>query len=348
MARYRLSTLAHDTEPDMRLKLSISALVSLLLTALTPAAQCLAQSSAPSAPYPSKAIRFVVPYAAGGGTDAMARYLARGMEQRLGVPIVIENKAGSGTLLGGAFVSKSAPDGYTLLMATSSTLAIAPNLTKTPPFDPVAGFTPLSMIAAVPFVLLVHPSLGVDTMAEFIALARSRKGDLSYATGGNGSAHHIFMELFRSMTGLDLKHVPYRGGGPAQIDVIAGHVPIMFGDVGPAEPLIRGGQLKGLGVTTMTRVATLPEIPTLHEAGLTGYEANSWQCVVGPPGMTAEIVSKINNVLVDVMADPETQTHFIGIGAQPGSSTPAGNAAFIKSEFARWAKVIERMGPIKD
>ena len=326
--------------------------VAMSLAAAFAAPASEAQTAA-SQPFPTKPVRLVVPYAAGGGTDAMARYLARGMESRLGQPVVIENKAGSGTLLGGGTVAKSTPDGYTLLMATSSTLAIAPNLAKAPPFDPVGDFTPLSMIAAVPFVLLVHPSLGVDSVDGFIALARARQADpklgqLSYASGGNGSAHHIFMELLRSMTGVDVMHVPYRGGGPAQIDVIAGHVPMMFGDVGPARDLIRTGQLKGLAVTTMTRVETLPEIPTLHEVGILGYEANSWQCIVGPPGLPASIVERLNSVLIDVMAAGETRAHFIGLGALPMSSTPAEAGGFIKSEYARWGKVIERMGYVRD
>ena len=297
--------------------------------------------------YPSKPVRLVVPYAAGGGTDAMARFLARQMEPRLGAPVVIENRAGSGTTRGASYVAKSAADGYTLLMATSSTLAIAPNLYKNMTYDPTVDFTPLSMIAAVPFVLTVHPSLGVDSVAGFIALARARQADdaaLSYASGGAGSAHHIFMELFRGMTGLDLKHVPYRGGGPAQIDVIAGHVPVMFADVGPARDLIRTGQLRGLGVTTTKRVEILAELPTLEEAGLAGYEANSWQCVVGPAGLPDAIRVRLNAVLVAVMAEPESQRHFIGIGAQPMSSTSAETGAFIKSELARWAKVIGNMG----
>ena len=330
-----------------RASATIRATALVALAVLASVATCLAQS------FPTRPIRLIVPYAAGGGTDAMARFLARAMEPRLGVPVVIENKAGSGTMLGAAYVAKSASDGYTLLMATSSTLAIAPNLSKSMLYDPAADFTPLTMIAAVPFVLLVHPSLGVDTVAKFTALARARQADarlgtLSYATGGIGSAHHIFMELFKSTTGVDLKHVPYRGGGPAQIDVIAGHVPVMFGDVGPARDLIRTGQLKGLAVTTLQRVDILAEVPTLDEVGVSGYEANSWQCIVGPPGLPAPIVTELNSVLVDVMAAADTRRHFIGIGAQPGSSTPAAAGAFIKSELARWAKVIERIGVNQD
>lgn len=303
-------------------------------------------SHAQTGDYPVRPIRLVVPYAAGGGTDAIARYIARGLEPRLGGPVIVENRPGSGTATGGAYVAKAAPDGYTLLIATSATVAINATLYKNLPYDPAVDFSPISMVAAIPFVLIAHPGLGVTTVAGLVEMAKSKPGALSYASGGIGSPHHVFMELLKSMAGIDLRHIPYRGGGPALTDVVAGHVPVMFADAAQALDLVRGGRVKALGVTTMDRVETMPEVPTLHEAGMSGYEANSWQCIVAPAQTPPAIVNKLNAALIDLMQAPQTKAHFINLGMQPLWSTPADNAAYIKSEIARWAAVIKTIGPI--
>ena len=305
---------------------------------------CLFATPATAQPYPSRIVRLVVPYAAGGGTDSLARFLAKGMEARLGQTVIVENKPGSGTTTGGLFVAKAEPDGYTLLTATSSTVAIAPSIYKNLAYDPTVDFTPITMIAQVPFVLSTTSSLPVSNVAEFIKLAKATPGALSYGSGGAGSPHHVFMELFKSMTGTDLKHVPYRGGGPAQQDVVAGHVPAMFADIGPATELMRSGKLRLLAVTTSKRSDIVPDVPTLDEAGVKGYEANSWQCVVGPAKLPPEIVARLNKVLAEVVAEPASKAHFQRIGMQAGTSTPAENGAHIKSEVARWAKVIQAAG----
>jgi tripartite-type tricarboxylate transporter receptor subunit TctC len=294
--------------------------------------------------YPTRPVRIVVPYVAGGGTDAMARILAKGLEQRLGAPFVIENRGGSGTTLGGAAVARAEPDGYTLLMATSSTLAVAAGLYKKLPYDPTKDFTPISLIATVPFVLIVHPSLGVDSVKTLVDLARRNPGELTYASGGMGAPHHIYMELLSHMTGIDMKNVPYRGGGPALSDVAAGHVPVMFADVAQAQALIREGRVRALGVTTGKRLETMPEVPTLHEAGVKGYEANSWQCVVGPANLPAPIVGKLNAALVDIMESAETREHFLKLGWQPVSSTPRELGIYIDAEVERWTKLIRMVG----
>jgi tripartite-type tricarboxylate transporter receptor subunit TctC len=294
--------------------------------------------------YPARPVRIVVPYAAGGGTDAIARILAKGLEQRLGAPFVIENRGGSGTTLGGAAVARAEPDGYTLLMATSSTLAMAAGLYKKLPYDPTRDFTPISLIATVPFVLIVHPSLGVDSVTALIELARRKPGELSYASGGMGAPHHIYMELLMHMTGIDMKNVPYRGGGPALADVAAGHVKVMFADAAQALALIRDGRVRALGVTTGKRLETMPEVPTLQEAGIAGYEANSWQCVVGPAGLPAVAVGKLNAALVEIMATPETRDHFLKLGWQPVTSTPPELGAYIRAEVERWTKLIKTVG----
>src|SRR5215510_5970989 len=244
----------------------LRALPAMLWGALA-GALCLAGATA-AAPqecktYPTKPVRIVVPYAAGGGTDALARFLAQGLEKRLSQPFIIENRPGQATATGAAYVARAAADGYTLLAATSSTLAINPGVYRKLAYDPLTDFSPISLVAAVPFVLVVNPSLPAPSVAELVALARSKPGELSYASGGMGAPHHIYMELFKSMTGTDIRHVPYRGGGPALNDVVAGHVPIMFGDVGQVTPLHHSGRVRAHGVTVGKRVEAIPEVPTM-------------------------------------------------------------------------------------
>jgi len=294
--------------------------------------------------YPNRPVKIVVPYAAGGGTDALTRFIARGLEARLGQPFIIENRGGSGTTIGGLAVARSEPDGYTLMMGTSSTFAIAPGLYKRLAYDPTTDFSPIMLVATVPFVLVVHPSLKVGSLQELVALAKSKPGQLIYASAGLGAPHHIYAELLMKMTGIDMKHVPYRGGGPALNDVVAGHVPIYFADAGPALALIKSGQLKALGVTTGQRVATMPEVPTLNEAGAKGYDANSWQMMVGPARMPEPVVAKLNKTLAEFMLTPDTQRHFTSLGMQPLTGTPEQARAYIDAEAKRWTAVIKGMG----
>ena len=298
--------------------------------------------------YPVKPVRIVVPYAAGGGTDALARFLASGLERRLGQPFIIENRPGQGTATGALFVARSSPDGYTLLAATSSTLAFNPSVYKKLPYDPATDFSPITLVAAVPFVLVVTRALPVNSVGGLVRLAKSKPGELSYGSGGMGAPHHIYMELFKSMTGTDIRHVPYRGGGPALNDVVAGHVPMMFGDVGPVTGLIREGRVKGLGVTVGKRVETIPDVPTLVEAGLTGYEANSWQSIVAPANVPRPIVTALNKALTGFLAEPATREHFLKLGMQPLSSTPEEFGAYIRAEIKKWAPVIKAAGATED
>jgi tripartite-type tricarboxylate transporter receptor subunit TctC len=294
--------------------------------------------------YPNRPVKIVVPFGAGGGTDALARFLAKGMEHRLGQPFIIENRGGSGTTIGGLAVARAEPDGYTIMLGTASTFAVAPGLYRRLAYDPTRDFSPIMLIATVPFVLVTNPSLGVNSVQELIALAKSKPGELTYASAGVGAVHHIFCELFMSMTGIDMKHVPYRGGGQAINDVVAGHVPVYFADVGPAAPLIMSGKLKALGVTTATRTGNLPDVPTLHEAGVTGYEANTWQMIVGPARMPEPIVTRLNGALAEFMRTPEAQKHFISLGMQPMTGTPAEAREYIRSEVQRWIPIVKGMG----
>ena len=294
--------------------------------------------------YPNRPVKIVVPFPAGGGTDALARFIAKGMEQRLGQPFIIENRGGAGTTLGATAVARAEPDGYTILIGTASTFAAAPGLYKRLAYDPNKDFAPVMLFASVPFVLVVHPSLGVSSVKGLVALAKSKPGEITYASAGVGAVHHIFCEMFMSMTGISMKHVPYRGGGPALNDVVAGHVPVYFADAGPAATLIRSGKLKALGVTTPTRASHMPEVPTLHEAGVTGYDANTWQMMVGPAKMPPEIVERLNGAIAETMRTPEAQKYFTGLGMQPTTGTPAQAAEHIRKESERWTALIKRIG----
>jgi tripartite-type tricarboxylate transporter receptor subunit TctC len=294
--------------------------------------------------YPKRPVKIVVPFPAGGGTDALTRFAARGLEQRLGQPFIVENRGGAGTTLGATAVARSEPDGYTIMVGTASTFAAAPGLYKHLAYDPAKDFSPIMLFATVPFVLVVNPSLGVNSVKELIALAKSKPDELAFASAGVGAVHHIFCELFMTMTGIKMRHVPYRGGALALNDVVAGHVPIYFADAGPAAPLIKSGELRALGVTTAVRSSNLPDVPTLDEAGVTGYEANTWQLMAGPAHMPAPIVTKLNAALADFMLTPEAQTHFKSLGMQPMTGTPEEAHETIVKEAARWTRIIKGMG----
>jgi tripartite-type tricarboxylate transporter receptor subunit TctC len=294
--------------------------------------------------YPSQPVKLVVPFPAGGGTDALGRWFAKGLEARLGQPFVVENRAGSGTTIGAAFVARSAPDGYTIMLGTSSTYAIAPNVYRKVPFDPLKDFAPIALVAEVPFALFVHPSLPVKSVKDLVALAKSKPGALNYASAGIGTQHHVNAELLKTLTGISLTHVPYRGGAPAYQDVLAGHVPMMFGDVGQVLPLARAGKVRVLAVTISKRVATMPDVPTMHEAGIANYNASAWQAFVAPVGTPAAIVSKLNATLVELVKAPDTQKRLRGLGLVPLTSTPEQLGVFMKSELVRWGKVVEAAG----
>jgi tripartite-type tricarboxylate transporter receptor subunit TctC len=301
-------------------------------------------TSALAQTYPNRPVKIVVPFPPGGGTDGLTRFVAKGLEQRLGQPFIIENRGGAGTTLAATAVARADPDGYTIMIGTASTFAMAPGLYRKLAYDPTRDFSPLMLIATVPFVLTVNPTLGVNTVQELIALARAKPGELAFASAGVGAVHHIFAELLMHMTGIKMRHVPYRGGGQATNDVVAGHVPVYFADAGPAAPIIREGKLKALGVTTATRTVNLPEVPTLHEAGVTGYEANTWQMFVAPPQLPEPIVTTLNRALTEVMLTPEAQKFFIGLGMQPKTGTPAEAAAHIRVEAAKWSAIIKGIG----
>lgn len=299
------------------------------------------------AAYPARPITLVVPFAAGGATDLLARMVAERLKSGLGAAVVVENRPGAASTVGAAYVAKAPPDGYTLLMATSTTLAISKTLYKRLPYDPVADFTPITLVAAVPFSLVVNPAMPVSSLRELIAYAKSRPGELSYASSGNGSPHHLGAEMLKTAAGLDIKHVTYRGSAPAIQDVIGGHVPLMMVDLQPALPHIRDGRLRVLGVTTASRVAAAPDIPTLAEAGLPGFELVAWQGVVAPARVPRPIVDRLAHEIAALVAAPETRTKLVGIALEPlPGSTPDSFADFVKSEVRRWAPIVKASGAV--
>jgi tripartite-type tricarboxylate transporter receptor subunit TctC len=296
------------------------------------------------ATYPSRAIRVIVPYPAGGTTDFLGRLIADQLKTGLGATVIIENKPGAATALGAEQVAKSVPDGYTLLMATSTTLAINKTLYKKLPYDPVKDFAPVALVAAVPLALIVNPSIPATTLSEFIAYAKSRPG-LAYGSAGNGSPQHLAAEMLGTAIGIDIRHVPYRGSAPALLDVIAGHIAFMVVDLQPALRYIREGKVRALGVTTQKRVTAAPDIPTLAESGLAAFELVAWQGVVAPARTPRPILDELARQIGKLLADPETRERFASVAIEPiEGSTPESFAAYIKTEGQRWAAIVRNSG----
>jgi tripartite-type tricarboxylate transporter receptor subunit TctC len=294
--------------------------------------------------YPSRTIKMIVPYPAGGTTDFLGRMIADQLQVGLGATVVVENKPGAGTTIGAEQVARAAPDGYTLLLATSTTLAINKTLYRALRYDPVKDFTPIALVAGVPFALIVNPSLPVKTLSEFIAYAKSKPG-LAYGSAGNGSPQHLGAEMLKAAAGIDIRHVPYRGSMPAMLDVIAGHIAFMVMDLQPALPQLREGKLRVLGVTTAKRVAAAPDIPTLAEGGLAGFELVAWQGVVAPAGVPRPIVDRLAEQIGKLLANPGTRDKFktVALEALP-ASTPDSFAAYVKTEVDRWGAIVKNSG----
>jgi tripartite-type tricarboxylate transporter receptor subunit TctC len=294
--------------------------------------------------YPSRNIRMIVPYPPGGTTDLLGRLIADQIKTGLNAVVVVENKPGAASTLGAEQVARSEPDGYTLLMATSTTLAINKSLYKKLPYDPVKDFAPVALVAGVPFALIINPAIPAKTLAEFIAYAKSNPG-LAYGSAGNGSPQHLAAEMLKSAAGIDIRHVPYRGSVPAMLDVIAGHIPFMIVDLQPALQQIKEGKVRVLGVTTPKRVAAAPDIPTIAEGGLAGYELVAWQGVVAPAGTPRPVADALAAQIQKLLADSATRERFISIAIEPlPGSTPDSFAEFIKTEVDRWADIVRKSG----
>lgn len=290
--------------------------------------------------WPSKTIAMVVPYAAGGGTDVIARAVAQKMQDRLGVGVVVENRAGAGGNLGTTAAAQAAADGYTVLISNIGPMAVNPSLFKNLRHDPAEVLEPVTLIAKAPLLLLVHPSVKANSVAELIALAKAQPEGLTYGTAGHGSANHIATALFELMAKVNLKHAPYRGAGPALNDLIGGHIPMMFATLPSAIGHVNGGSLKALAVTTLERAPALPNVPTLSEAGVPGYESSGWYGVFVRKGTPRPIIDKLRNEVAAIIALPEVRKNLELEGAQPIGNTPEEFGTFVKAEREKWSKVV--------
>jgi tripartite-type tricarboxylate transporter receptor subunit TctC len=295
--------------------------------------------------YPTRTVTIVNPFAPGGGTDLLARMLAQKLEQRLGQSFVIENKTGAGSIIAAVAVQKAAPDGHTLLMAPTPTMAVNVSLYKTLPYEPLTDFVPLAQLSQTPFVLIVNPNLPVKSVAELVAYAKANPGKLTFASVGPGVPHHLYMELLKSMTGMQATYVPYRGSLPALNDVVAGHVPMMFCDFGPATGALQSGKVRPLGVSSKFRMPGYPDIPPIAEAGVPGFEAVGWQMIVAPARTPRPIVERLNRLLTEILAQPDTKEQVVKFGFLPvANQSVEGLQEFVRSETARWGKVVRDAG----
>jgi tripartite-type tricarboxylate transporter receptor subunit TctC len=301
-----------------------------------------AQSSADD--YPQRTVTFFCPFPAGGGTDILTRMLAQELQDKLKRPVIVENRPGGGTIVAAQAVARAAPDGYTIFLAPVTTLAMGPSVHKSLPYDTVKDFAPIGLVGSSQFALVANPGLGVETLAELIALIKSRDGQLSYASSGPSTPHHLFMEMFLKMIGASAQHVPYRGSVAALTDVISGHIPFMIVDLAVAIPAITEGKVRAFGVTSTTRIKALPDLPTIAEAGVPGYGGTPWFSVVAPAGTPRPIIDKLNHVLVTFINRPETQDKMNALAISPWTSTPDELAQFIPAEIKKWAQVIKDAG----
>ena len=304
----------------------------------------LAATTAFAQPFPSKPTKMIVPYPPGGSADILARAIGAKVGEALGQPVVIDNRPGAGTIIGTEATAKSAPDGYTFMLGTVSSHAINPALNPKLPFDPVKDFTPLSLVASIPFAMIVHPSVPARSVQEFIALAKARPGQINYSSAGNGTSNHLAGELLKSMAGIDLVHVPYKGSAPALNDLVAGQVSLMFDLVLTAAPHIKSGAARGLAVTGAQRSPVLPGLPTVAESGLPDYEVSAWFGIFAPAGLPQPVAQRLNAEFVKVMQQPDLKQRLAGLGADPLTSTPEQFSSYLRSEIDKWAKVVKASG----
>jgi tripartite-type tricarboxylate transporter receptor subunit TctC len=318
---------------------SIARAVSILVFALA----SLAGASAALAQFPSKPIKLIVGFPPGGGSDAAARLVAAALTERLGQPVVVENKAGANTILATQYVQTQPADGYTLLFVSAS-YAINPSLYKLP-YDPEKDFTPVTLVAVVPLMLIAHNGVPAKNVAELVALAKKEPGKLTYASFGQGSAAHLAGEMFCAMTGTDIIHVPFKGSGPAITELLGGRVTMFFPGIGSAIPHVKENKLKGLAVSTSRRVAAAPEIPTVAESGVPGFEISTWESIQAPAGTPSDVVAKLNGALREILATRELREKLIALGLEPdGTKSPAETAQFVRAETQKFARLVKDRG----
>jgi tripartite-type tricarboxylate transporter receptor subunit TctC len=289
--------------------------------------------------FPAKPIRVIVPYPPGGGSDTIVRPLAQHMTENLKQQVIVENRGGAGGNIGMELAAKAPPDGHAIVFALTAQLAVNPSLYRKLPYDPIRDFEPVTLLATGPYVLVVHPSLPVKSVKDLIALARKRPGQITYASSGNGSGGHLAVELLNSMAAISMLHVPYKGGGPALVDTLAGNVQVLFATWVASRPHIESGRLRALAVSTEQRLSGV-DIPTVAEAGVPGYDAGVWYAFLAPAGTPREIVSRLNTEIIRAAAHPDYKTLLARAAIEPIGSTPRELAKFMKAEIEKWAKVV--------
>ena len=301
-------------------------------------------SGAHAQAWPAKPIKWVVPFAPGGTTDILARTIGDKLAIALGQPVIIENKPGAGGGVGADYTAKAPADGYTIMGGTISTHAINASLYKSLPYDPVKDFAPITLIARVPNMLVVNPDVPAKNVAELIALMKASPAKYTFASSGNGMSQHLSGELFKTMAGVEMQHIPYKGSPPALQDVVGGQVTMTFDNITTAWPLAKGGKLRALAVTTAKRSSVAPEVPTLAESGLAGYEVGSWQGVFAPAGTPPEIVKRLNAEIVKIIRMPDVNEKLTALGAEPVGNTPEEFGALVRAEVGKWADVVKKSG----
>ena len=301
-------------------------------------------SGAHAQAWPAKPIKWVVPFAPGGTTDILARTIGDKLAIALGQPVIIENKPGAGGGVGADYTAKAPADGYTIMGGTISTHAINASLYKSLPYDPVKDFAPITLIARVPNMLVVNPDVPAKNVAELIALMKASPAKYTFASSGNGTSQHLSGELFKTIAGVEMQHIPYKGSPPALQDVVGGQVTMTFDNITTAWPLAKGGKLRALAVTTAKRSSVAPEVPTLAESGLAGYEVGSWQGVFAPAGTPPEIVKRLNAEIVKIIRMPDVNEKLTALGAEPVGNTPEEFGALVRAEVGKWADVVKKSG----
>jgi tripartite-type tricarboxylate transporter receptor subunit TctC len=325
---------------------SIRALIvtaALLVSGASLAQTASLMAPATTPPYPAKAVRLIVPFAPGGTNDILGRIVADKFSERLGQTFVVDNRAGANSVLGSEIVARASPDGYTLLIVSAG-LAVNPSISRSLPYDTERDFAPIGLVGGGPYVMVVHPAVPAKTVKEFIAWVKSRPGQVNYASVGTGSPPHLAAELLRITAGIDMQHIPYKGGSAVLPDLIAGRVSMFFGSIATLQPHVQAGKLRAIAVTTAQRASAMPELPTFIESGLAGYEVNGWYGLLAPGKTPRAIVNRLNQELRRVLADPDTQGRFAANGMDPAPGTAEEFAALIRSEIAKWAKVVRAAG----
>jgi tripartite-type tricarboxylate transporter receptor subunit TctC len=297
-----------------------------------------------AAEWPDKPIRVILSVPAGATPDVTARLVFPGLSQQLGASLVADNRAGGGGVIGAEIAAKSAPDGYTLFISSPGALTILPHMRKNIPYDTIRDFAPISLISIGPFVLMTHPSVPAKSIKELIALAKAQPGKLNYASAGNGVANHLAGELFKQMAGIDIVHVPYKGAPQAVTDVLAGHMNMMFNSVAPIVGYIKTGKIRVLGIASLQRSPQLPDVPTIHESGVPGFEAVNWFGMFAPAKTPRNIINRLNGALVQTIKTPEMQSQFIKLGADPIGSSVEEFTAFVKRDMEKYEKVVRISG----